>query len=78
MQMTPESISESIENLRAAAARKREREQARKAEAWDKVKTDYPDIADFITSMTATFGKPKRVVVRNTETNEVVLDSRKL
>lgn len=73
-----DNIEQSIENLRAAADRKRERERAKKSEAWNKVKTDYPDIAEFITSMTATFGKPERVVVRNTENNEVVLDSRTL
>lgn len=54
-----------IEALRAKAAKHRQ-------DTWSRIKADSPDVAQFLTEINRTFGKPEavRVVIRG----EVVLD----
>ena len=46
-----------------------------KASDWKRVQEKHPDVAEFITDIAQTFGKPAVVVVK--EGDEVILDSRK-
>lgn len=51
------------------------RQKARK-DAWNNLRSNHPDQAEYITAISSVFGKPKIVIVKD-ETG-IVLDSRKL
>lgn len=53
---------------------KHQEERTRKADDWQRVQDEHPDVAQFITDVASVFGKPASVVVKTTE-GDVILDS---
>lgn len=59
--------------LTVTAQRNREAIKRRK-ESWDMLKTEHPEIADFMSEINRVFGKPKMVIVKVDD--QTVFDSR--
>lgn len=70
-----DSLTASLDRLQATVSSGIE-ERKRRREAWDRVRTEAPEHAEWITAVSAAFGRPARVRVR--VGGVVLLDSKTL
>jgi hypothetical protein len=69
-------ISRRLERLNNTVQAARVVKQNLRATDWQRVQREHPDHAAFISAVSASIGKPKRVQVK-TDAGDVILDSRR-
>lgn len=71
-----DTLTASLDRLQTTVSAGIEERKRRRREAWDRVRTEAPEHAEWITAVSAAFGRPARVRVR--VGGVVLLDSKTL